>query len=775
MNVHEGSIVAWEIEKHLREKDGDTPKTDPWTIVEQVFHGKAKWLRSDLKKKLGTSFGGIWESMTPRRREYLRILSRLALINEEAKQFHQTQNEERYLANPYLFYEESANTEFPINLHVVDKAVYMPEDLEVRFPLPESARPDGILDRRRVRAYVIDILEDAAIRGHSLLTANQVITGINERDLENPLKVTEDILNYAEGIFTDDGVVKVSVIPSDDKNSYKFYKLGRYEHYRKLISKTVTTRLKGIPLKVEADWHREVDKAFGAIDDTAPEWWREKELRARREKAAALDVLARSRFSALVGPAGTGKTMLLSIFCSQPEIRAGGVLKLAPTGKARVKLGADAKTIAQFLSPLGRYQGNTGRYITSPATGGNFNQARTVIIDEASMLTEDQLAAVIDAIMDYDRLILVGDPRQLPPIGTGKPFVDMVSFLKPVVVTSGEPVTGKGYAELVEIFRQGRNGDSIPATPDERIDVRLSKWFSDTPVRKDDDDIFVEIEKDSGKNWPHLKFVQWLDAHQLQEKLINELKEELKLGDDNSPAAFDESLGGKRSGDYAYFNIDSAKQAEAWQILSPVNNHGFGTREINRSIQKMYHQRNIELALHPPELSLGKFKMNHVKRVPEPVGIDTIVYGDKVINLRNTRWDKPWNYVYNPQRLPEMKYFANGEIGIVVGQFRSNKFLTEHFRKPKDSRPNLYPPAVQIAFSSQPGYAYQFRTSEFTEEGAIQFELAYAVTVHKSQGSGFRTVFLILPNPCSLLSRELLYTAFTRQEERIIVLHQGEF
>jgi hypothetical protein len=122
-----------------------------------------------------------------------------------------------------------------------------------------------------------------------------------------------------------------------------------------------------------------------------------------------------------------------------------------------------------------------------------------------------------------------------------------------------------------------------------------------------------------------------------------------------------------------------------------------------------------------------------------------------------------------------MKYFANGEIGLVVGQFRSNKFLKEHFTKPKDTRPKLFPPAVQITFSSQPGYAYQFRTSEFTEDGAIQFELAYAVTVHKSQGSGFKMVFLILPNPCGLLSRELLYTAFTRQEERIIVLHQGEF
>ncbi len=98
--------------------------------------------------------------------------------------------------------------------------------------------------------------------------------------------------------------------------------------------------------------------------------------------------------------------------------------------------------------------------------------------------------------------------------------------------------------------------------------MRLSKWFSDTPARKDDEDIFAEIEKDPDKNWPHLKFVQWLDAHQLQEKLINEIKDELKLGVDNSPAAFDESMGGTKYGDFAYFNIESAKKAEAWQILS---------------------------------------------------------------------------------------------------------------------------------------------------------------------------------------------------------------
>ena len=52
-------------------------------------------------------------------------------------------------------------------------------------------------------------------------------------------------------------------------------------------------------------------------------------------------------------------------------------------------------------------------------------------------------------------------------------------------------------------------------------------------------------------------------------------------------------------------------------------------------------------------------------------------------------------------------------------------------------------------------------------------ELAYALTVHKSQGSEFGTVILVLPNPCRLLSRELLYTALTRQKDRIVILHQG--
>jgi hypothetical protein len=52
--------------------------------------------------------------------------------------------------------------------------------------------------------------------------------------------------------------------------------------------------------------------------------------------------------------------------------------------------------------------------------------------------------------------------------------------------------------------------------------------------------------------------------------------------------------------------------------------------------------------------------------------------------------------------------------------------------------------------------------------------LAYAVTVHKSQGSQFKVTLVVIPDPCSLLSPELLYTALTRQQVKVILLKQGE-
>ena len=144
----------------------------------------------------------------------------------------------------------------------------------------------------------------------------------------------------------------------------------------------------------------EVDHSLGdlpaAPDDAAIE------ERARVEKAFALKEVFESRFSVLIGAAGTGKTTLLKMLSGLKDVANGGVLLLAPTGKARVQLEtktelAGAFTIAQFLKRYGkRFEPETGRYAVTGSADrcGNF---RTVIVDECSMLTEEQLAALLAA------------------------------------------------------------------------------------------------------------------------------------------------------------------------------------------------------------------------------------------------------------------------------------------------------------------------------------------------------------------------------------------
>ncbi|MES7477489.1 AAA family ATPase, partial [Cutibacterium acnes] len=102
-----------------------------------------------------------------------------------------------------------------------------------------------------------------------------------------------------------------------------------------------------------------------------------------------------------MGRAGTGKTTALGIFASSKEIKAGGVLALTPTGKARVqlensfkknKVEAEFMTVAQFLIRSEGFSWNTMAYKmpSKPST----SIAKTVIIDESSMLTEDMFAGI---------------------------------------------------------------------------------------------------------------------------------------------------------------------------------------------------------------------------------------------------------------------------------------------------------------------------------------------------------------------------------------------
>jgi ATP-dependent exoDNAse (exonuclease V) alpha subunit len=379
------------------------------------------------------------------------------------------------------------------------------------------------------------------------------------------------------------------------------------------------------------------------------------------------------------------------------------------------------------------------------------------------MLTEEQLAAVFDALGPVDRIILVGDYRQLPPIGTGRPFVDITKELKPesfstkLIKVNKKVIElavfcGPAYAELTKIRRQTDEKGK-------RWDVLLSKCFSDNPS-KEDLEVFHELATgDLESNC--IRLVKWYDSTDFRKLLREVLEEELSLDPNDIFKSFNRKIGARDFGNYLYFNCDYAeKQIEDWQIISPVNGFGYGVKEINKLVQTTYRKPYIDLALNKKPAGANYFPK---RKIAKPKGSDNIVYGDKVINLRNTRWEDWQKIKPYTCKTAALNYIANGEIGVITGEFRGR------------DNPSKNEPAIEVAFSTQPGYSYVFRPKQLDEDGKYSMDLAYAVTVHKAQGSGFKRVFFILPSKGSILSRELLYTALTRQEDKIVIIHQGDF
>lgn len=732
--LERAGLVAMAVDRHVG------PNGDPWPAVDAFFRDPTEIGANDLS--VDRHMAEKWRMLPEERRTLLKLLARFQLTAEQAARFYDKARREKagikltdraIIENPYQLFESDRTTGDAVAFEVVDRGAYPVDVIRNRHPLPAPSAPEGRIDPRRVRALAVAVLDRAAGEGHTLLPERDLLERARSLPLQPACPIDGDELGIQEQRMRP-SVVRVEVAEGEPG-----YQLQQYRRSGDTIANTVRKRRDLAPLSLAADWGKVLDDSLGPSDPAD-----ELERQAREEKAAALEVLAASRIAVLVGSAGTGKTTLLAALCGQDEVARGGVLLLAPTGKARIRLetrvGRQAQTVAQFLLRQDRYDPETGRYFQDPSAP-RYSGAQTLVIDEASMLTEDQLGAVLEAA-SLQRIVLVGDPRQLPPIGAGRPFVDIVGFLSPPDVETRFPRTGPGYAELTIPRRTASQG----------ADLEFAEWFGGRELPAHADEIWSR-ELGPGRD-ARLEFRQWQSAAELPDMVTEAVSAELGLAGPGDEHGFELKTGGNSFEGGVYFHParstggdGAGSRVESWQILSPLRGQPTGAADISRHVQATFRSGRLLQARNP----------NHHRRViPKPAGPEQIVYGDKVIAVRNQKRTETW------PRNTGLQYVANGEIGSVVGQYRSrDKTWT--------------PTDLEVEFGSQSGVKYTYRRRELDgDTSSVPLELAYAITVHKSQGSEFGTVVLVLPNPCRLLSRELLYTALTRQQERLVVLHQGD-
>ncbi len=366
------------------------------------------------------------------------------------------------------------------------------------------------------------------------------------------------------------------------------------------------------------------------------------------QTAAACSALTEG-ITVITGGPGTGKTTVIRVLVSACKALGRRVSLAAPTGRAAKRMGelagCDASTIHRLLA-YDPFRGAFTYHQDRPL------EADTLIIDETSMVDLPLARDLLRAMPDGAQIIFIGDADQLPSVGPG-------NFFRDLVASEAVPVH-----RLTVIFRQAER--SLIVANAHRLIAGEKPMLVTWKERGDRDCVFIHSQ----------------DPERAADLVIRAVTRELP------------GLGYGR---------------DQIQVITPMHRGALGVGEINRRLQE---------ALNPP----------HPKKAELSSGKQTLREGDRVLQVVNN-YDK---LVYN------------GEIGRVVRVNRSDRTLVANF----DDVDATY---------------------EFSE--LDQLQLAYAMTIHKSQGSEYPVAVIVMHSThYIMLRRNLLYTALTRAQNLAMIV-----
>ncbi len=382
------------------------------------------------------------------------------------------------------------------------------------------------------------------------------------------------------------------------------------------------------------------------------------------QKRAIKEAVANSVFVLTGGP-GTGKTTVVRAIIRIFDSMGLDIALAAPTGRAAKRLSEAATMEAKTIHRLLEMQFSPDEQSVFVRDEANPLDEDVIIIDESSMIDVFLMSALLRAIKPSARLVLIGDADQLPPVGPGYVFRDIIESDRFSTVV------------LTHIFRQAR--ESLIVTNAHAVNNGVYMDLS-----KKDADFFF-----------------------------------LPRPNDDETASTIVSLCAKRLpktyGLTAFGGI---------QIITPSKKGVNGTELLNNSLQA---------ALNPASMEKREKKVRDI----------ILREGDKVMQIKND-YDIEWSR-------------EDGSYG--VGVFNGDIGIIEEI--------NLSAERVSVLFDDRRAL-YDFSMLD-------ELELAYAITVHKSQGSEYPIVIIPLYRYSQrLLTRNLLYTALTRAQKMVVLVGDEE-